>query len=363
VYNLNIGYLYIYYTSYEVILMPEISPQSLEQLVTRIFRAVGASENEAALVARELVTTDRMGIDSHGVLRVPQYVGWVERGQIVPGAPISVVRETPSAAVVDCGHGFGQVSAYKALEIATAKARECSVSCVVTLNCNHVGRAGAYAQRAAEQDLVCLVTVNSPYAGHFVAPWGGREGRLGTNPIAYGVPCDGFPIVGDISTGAIAEGKIKSLMNKAQLLPPDTVLDAQGEITRDPTAFYGPPKGAILPFGGELGHRGYVLGLLVEILGGVLAGNSTDDQTVTGNGICFIAIDPTAFLPLERFKSLVRETVLYLKSSLLAQGYARIFVPGELEFGRSRMVSKIELPPTTWEAIVQVANRLGVTVG
>jgi uncharacterized oxidoreductase len=336
--------------------------QYLTQVATALFEAVGAPANEARLAARELVTSNLMGLDSHGVLRVPEYLDLVAKGDIVPGAAIQVERRSLTAAVVDCGLNFGAVGGHAAMRTAMEMARDHKTACVLTCRCNHVGRLGAYVQAAAEQDFIGLATCNSPIYGQFVLPWGGRQGRLATNPIAYAVPTRGDPILADFSTSVVPEGKIRYYKNEGRPLPIGWVLDAQGQPTTDAAAFYGPPMGGILPLGGAAGHKGFALGLLVEILGSALAGISSTDTQVVGNGVCFIVIDPAAFCPHGRFKELMDDLVRYMKSSPPLEGVEEVLVPGELEFRTMRRREREGIPvdEVTWQAIQAHAERLRV---
>ena len=213
-----------------------------------------------------------MGMDSHGVIRIPQYVQSIGQGELAPGAPTLVSKDTPTTAIVTGGGNFGQVVAFRALDIALEKARSNNLSCVIAHECYHVGRAGAYPQRAAEQGFVCLAVATWPKIGHHVAPFGGREGRLSTNPVAYAAPTDGDPILADFATSVLSEGKVRVALHTGRSVPPNSIVDAGGKMTRNPADFYGPPRGAILPFGGDVGYKGYALSLLVEILGGTLFG-------------------------------------------------------------------------------------------
>src|SRR5207244_6782686 len=168
--------------------------------------------------------------------------------------------------------------------------------CVITRRCNHVARLGAYVQAAAERNFIALATCNSPVHGHFVLPWGGRQPRLATNPLAYAVPASGDPIVADFSTSVVPEGKVRVYRNEGKQLPPGWAVDASGRPTTDPAAFYGPPRGSLLPLGGPAGHKGFALGLLVELLGSALAGVGPTDPNAGGNGVCCQVIDPTTFV-------------------------------------------------------------------
>ena len=337
----------------------------MHQLATRLFAAVGASLEDARLVAGELITSSLMGHDSHGVLRIPEYLDLVARGAIRPDALITVEPTSATTAVVDCGHGFGAVGGRKAIDVACQIAIAQRTACVITQRCHHVGRLGAYVEAAARRGLIAMATCNSPPQGHVVLPWGGRAGRLATNPIAYGVPTGGDPIVADFATSIAPEGKIRYHRNEKRPVPQGWIVDAEGRPTTDAAAFYGPPLGGILPLGGTAGHKGFALSLLVEILGSCLAGHASTDASILGNGVCFIVVDPAAFYPLDNFKRYVDETVAYIKSSPPAPGFSEVLVPGEIEFRnlRRRQAEGITVDEVTWQAIVDHAQRLEVEDG
>ncbi len=343
---------------------PLYRPQSVSQLGTVLFTAAGAGEREAQIAVESLVTSSLMGHDSHGVIRIPEYLELMADGSIIPNAPIRVERTGAATARVDCGGGFGAVGAEHAIREGIAIAREQRTACVITRRCNHVGRLGAWVQIAADQGLLALATCNSPVYGHFVLPWGGRDPRLATNPIAYAVPTSGDPIVSDFSTSVAPEGKIRFYRNEGRPVPDGWILDADGIATNDPNQFYGPPRGGILPLGGGAGHKGFALSLLVEILGSALAGIGSQDKEVFGNGVCFIVIDPSAFCPLAEFRRLMDETVAYLKSSRPAPGFDEVLVPGELEFRtlRQRQRDGIPIDETTLKAFREHGTRWGIDV-
>jgi len=277
---------------------------------------------------------------------------------------LSVERTGPTTAVVDCGQGFGPVGAERAINEAVSIARQQQTACVITHHCNHVGRLGAWVQLAADKGMIALATCNSPIYGHFVLPFGGREGRLATNPIAYAVPTGKDPVVADFSTSVAPEGKIRFHRNQGKPVPDGWILSADGSPTNDPDMFYGPPRGGILPLGAGAGHKGFALSLLVEILGSALAGISSKDTEVFGNGVCFVVIDPSAFCPLSTFRKLMDETVSYMKSSPPAPGFTEVLVPGELEFRlmRRRQVDGIPVDASTLQGLHDFGNNLGIDV-
>ena len=185
----------------------------------QLFTAAGTDESHAGKTVGSLVTSSLMGHNSHGVIRIPEYLDFVADGSIAVHAPLSVDRTGPTTAVVDCGHGFGAVGAERAISEAVNIASEQQTACVITRRCNHAGRLGAWVQLAADKGMIALATCNSPIYGHFVLPFGGREGRLATNPIAYAVPTGRDPIVADFSTSVAPEGKIRRRLSADEGAP------------------------------------------------------------------------------------------------------------------------------------------------
>jgi len=335
---------------------------SLLDFARDVFLACGAPESEAHIVADHLVSANLMGYDTHGVMRIPQYVDGVRTGMIRPGAPVTVEKETETTCLVDGGWNFGQVGGLRAIDIAIGKARQVHSASVVARRCNHAGRLGAFTQRAAEAGFIAIGVCNSPIHGHFVLPWGGREGRLATNPISFSAPCDSGPVfLADFSTAETSEGSIRLHRDVGKSLPAGTIVDGNGEPTSDPTRFYGPPRGAILPFGGAKGYRGYALSLLVEILGGLLGGSSTTREQ-PGNGLAFFVIDVSAFLPPEQFARLMQDMREYIKSSAPAPGHDEVLLPGEPDYRRraERMRDGIPIDEALWDKICGTARSIGV---
>jgi len=346
---------------------------TLRRIGRRVFEACGAPPDEAALVTDVLVDANLMGLDSHGLVQTSFYVAEYLKGRIVPGAPIEVTKESDTAAVLDANKNYGIVAAMRATELAVKKAKQCQIACVTAHNGHHVARLGAYIEAAARNDnVICIAAASWPISGHYVAPWGGRQGRLATNPFACAVPTDGAdPWILDMSTSAISESKVRLARHKEEALPENMVLDQDGAMTCDPQEFYGSgtgrvgpqnPAGAILPFGGVQGFKGFGLSLLVEVLSGTLSGHTITDPSLYGNRFCCIAIDAEFFVGKEGYAGAIATLRSYLKDTAPAQGFDGVILPGEYQFRRKakRLNEGIPMDGETWGQIVHAADSVDV---
>lgn len=346
--------------------MPTFSPEYLHKTASAIFRACGTPPAEAGVVADMLVASNLMGFDSHGVLRVPQYLRDVREGRIVPGAPVTVLRETATTAVLDGHWNFGQVGASRAVDAAIGKAKSHGVGCVTLRRCRHVGCVGVYPRIAARQNLLGLAMCGASRDGNWVCPWGGREGRLATNPISFAAPTGGEPLVLDFSTSAAAEGKVRLMRNKGERAPEGWLLDSKGRPSTDPNVLYEKPRGAILPFGGAQGYKGFGLSLMVQILSCVLGQPDWKEREpeAHANFLWFLAVDINAFMPPEQFLREVDELIRYARSSPPAEGFSEIVMPGELDARtmKRRQAEGIPVDDVTWRQIEEVAAELHVQI-
>lgn len=345
--------------------MPKFSAEKLEKLTCEIFEAAGVPTDEAQIVAESLVKSNLTGHDSHGVIRVTQYTSLIEKGGIVPGAKMVVVKENATTAVLDGNWGFGQVMGRKAMEIAMKKAKDHSIAAVSMLNSNHIGRLGEYPAVAVEQNMIGIIMVNNHGGAQYMPPWGGTARRLSSNPISIAMPTGGDdPILLDISTTVSAEGKVRVRRNRGEELPEGYIIDAQGNPTTDPNDLYGPPVGAILPFGGIVGHKGYGLGFIIDALAGALsgAGCSRADAERVGNAVFIMVIDIEAFISPKEFKNHMDGLIKYVKSSPKMPGVSEILFPGEIEAKETteRLEDGIFIEDETWNQIFEAASSLGV---
>jgi uncharacterized oxidoreductase len=330
-----------------------------------ILVGLGAADDAATVVADHVIDAHIMGLESHGAIRIVQYARDIRSGRIHPAGVPVVAASTSTTAVIDGQSTFGQVTATMATDIAVEKARASSIAVVGTRGCNHVGRLGAYVERAARQGVVAIAVAAIPRLGHFVVPAGGRDGRLGTNPIAYGFPTTGDPIVADFATSVIPEGRIRTALNKGVPLTDDAVLDANGAPTRDPAAFYGPPMGTILPVGGAVSHKGYAISMLVELLGAALLGDHARAEDRSINGFTMIAIALGALTDDADVRAAADDLVAYVRSSRAAPDKPPVVVPGQPEFEAQRRAGAdpvLQIDLATWAQIVEVAASLEIPV-
>ena len=314
----------------------------------------GASVDHARIVVDHLVEAETMGLRSHGMIRVPQYLADIASGEIDPKATPHFERSPPCRASVDGGKGFGQVVGQAMADEAARLATEAGISFVVGRHMGHTGRIGAYAEAIARRNAVGIVLCSGPRSGHFVSPFGGLAGRLATNPIAFAYPVGkGPPVVADFSTSVAPEGVIRSLMNRGLDAPPGALRDAAGNPTSDPAALYRTPRGALQPLGGAVGYRGTALAILVEVLGALFAEDDTDDPKRLGSNLAMIAIASSASF-VERAERMGN----YLRSSPPIDPQAPVMLPGEREQEAAMQIGEgpisIDLP--TWEAMVAAAG-------
>ena len=341
----------------------KISREKLEKLTQQYFEKLGSPADQASLMVRELVGANLRGVDSHGVLRLIEYTKDVENGLISPGAPITVISATPCTAVVDFAFNFGQVGAMKATEIASEKAEKYGMATVVSKRGYHIGRLGAYTENLAEKGLVSLCLASE--SGKSAAPWGSCEGRLGTNPISFGAPNEGEPIVMDFATTAFSQGKIFVAIDKGEQIPEGVLMDKYGRSTTNPDDFY--DGGIMVPLGGLLcGHKGFALSVMCEAFGTLLAGEQRigKEKTKWCNTLCIIAINPDFFFGKEEYKKKMQEFVAYIKESKRTDPNREILMPGEYEAKTYQKRSKEEvfLPDKTWDNLVVLFERKGISI-
>jgi LDH2 family malate/lactate/ureidoglycolate dehydrogenase len=348
------------------IVMPRIQAYALIRFSQALLQSLGASPDEALLVARLLVDANVSGHDSHGVIQIPGYLEAHAGGLIAPNASFTRERETPATALIDGHWGFGHRLAREAMQLTVDKARQCGISAVGAYHCYHVGHLGAYALLAAEAGMVGMIAVNDGGGGQRVVPHGGVAGRLSTNPLAIGLPTGTMqPFVLDISTSIVAEGQVRLKRQRGEQVPLGWLIDVIGRASTDPEDFFR-KTGSLLPLGGDVGHKGYGLGLAVDVLAGILgrAGHSQAQMPPYNNGLFMMALDIGRFLSLEEFTAEVRNLIAYIKSCPHDTGVDEIVYPGEraARARQYRWYHGIEIDPETWVRLQSIAQERGIQV-
>lgn len=343
--------------------------RDLETRCAAILKAAGSSSEEADKVAANLVLANLSGHDSHGVGMVPRYVDAVLEGGLKPNARAKVVLDAMSLVSVDGQRGYGQVVGEEAMQLAMARA-QATGSCVLALaNAHHLGRIGHFAEMAVARGLVSIHFVNVQ-SRPVVAPWGGADGRYGTNPCCIGVPLKGRePFVLDFATSRVAQGKMRVAHNEGRRVPEGFLIDEHGHPTTDPGVVVVPQAnglfGALMPFGE---YKGYGLAVACELLGGALTGTGTwhrpaDTRRSVVNGMLAIVIDPERLGTRATFETEALAFVDWLKRSPPAPGSEGVLLAGEPErrARAERDASGISVDDTTWNEILKAGAKVGLS--
>ena len=311
--------------------MSRLSPQLLRTFGTQVLASLGVPEDDGALVADSLVQADLWGHQSHGLLRLPWYVARLRSGAMRAVPEPAVLSDTGPLLLLDGRDGIGQVLTERARRTAVQRARTHGVGVVGVRNSTHFGTAMYFTRRAAADGVVAVLTTNASPA---MAPWGGREKRLGTNPWSIAAPGpDGRVVAVDIANTAVARGKVYLAKNRGEPIPETWALTADGAPTTDPAEGV---LGVILPMAG---HKGYAISFLMDVLSGALTGSAVgtgvhgpyEADKPSGAGHLFLALDPDAFGDRAGYESRVRQLIDEVKDVPLAQGFDEVFYPGEVE--------------------------------
>ena len=343
--------------------MARIPAVRLTEIAQALLAAAGAPAEEAEIVARHCIGANLAGHDSHGIIQIPTYIDRIKAGHVVPGAPWTIVQETPTTTVIDGHWGFGYVATERAMRLTIEKAGKGGVAAATVFRQGHIGRCADYPLMAAKAGMIGLITADSGRSPKAVAPFGGREARLGTNPLSLAVPSDlEGPLFLDMATSAAAAGKINLALARGESVPAGWIIDKDGRPSGDPGQLR--QGGALLPLGGSEGYKGYGLSVMVEILCGLLTGLGfgVEPSGRHNDGVFMAAFKVDAFRPLDQFKREVGEFVRYLKATPPAQGTSEVFYPGELEHRREQDRRKhgIEVEDATWAKLAQLAAGYGL---
>jgi uncharacterized oxidoreductase len=347
--------------------VPIIAADILIRFSSSLFQSAGIPAEEAEIVASSLVEANLRGHDSHGIMRIPQYLQILHEGKSRPGAPLTILDESPALLAADGGWGLGQVQAHRLMDRLIPKARAIGIAAGTLRQCGHIGRLGEYAERAARERFASIVAVNSNGAALRMAPPGGTAGRISTNPLCVGVPTANNPVILDMATSVCAEGKVRVAHQKGERVREGWLLDSAGKPTTDPAVLYTEPRGTILPLGGELGFKGFGLGLLIDALTGGLSGglcSQPDMPKAIGNCVFLILIDISRFGGADHFIAEVSRLAQFVRDCPRANGVESIQLPGdpEREALAQRKSEGIPVPEALWKNLSELAAKAGISI-
>ncbi len=323
--------------------MTAVTLESLERFVFDVLGAMGLPDDEARVFGGALVFSELRFHPGHGqgVKKLRRYHGRFVEKLVDVGAPFEVVRESPALALVDAHNGIGTVAATRAMRIAIDKAKVCGIGQVVVRNSTHFGSSAVHACLGPPAGCIGIAMTN---AGPEMAPWGGREGVVGTNPWGIAVPTGlGFPAVLDIALTTAGKGMMTWHAREGRPIPLDWALTPDGHETDDPNAAM---AGALLGIGS---YKGYGLAFMTDVLTGVVGGGGYgltpySDPARWDVSHTLTAIDVEWFMPLEEFRRRMDDFAAMCKSRPLRPGFDEILIPGEQEARRVARKTEAGVP-------------------
>jgi uncharacterized oxidoreductase len=347
--------------------VPTFPATLLQSFAESLFQASRVPADEARRVAQSLVEANLCGHDSHGLIRIPQYLEAIADGRLKPGASFTVTKETAAVIVADGGWGLGQVQAHRLVDRLVPRAQALGIAAGTLRRCGHIGRLGEYAEKAAAAGMAFIGTVNGHGFGRGVAPPGGIDSRIGTNPLCLGAPSRPAPLILDIGTSVCAEGKVRLAFNKGQPVPEGWLLDCQGRPTTDSSVLYRDPRGSILPLGGAHAYKGFGIGLLLDMFAGGLSGapcSAPGLPNLVANAVFFILIDVVQFAGAAHFAKEVSALAESVRTCPRAEGVAEILLPGDPERREAaqRRKAGIPLDDGTWSQLTKIATQHNITI-
>lgn len=341
-----------------------INKEQESKFVSDVFEKIGMSSENAKMAAEVVVQSDISGVTTHGLARMPMYVRRIKNGAVNPNPNMKQVNKSENLILFDGDNGPGNVVGPTALEKCIKAAQKHGIAAITIRNSNHYGVGNYYAWKFAEADLIGITMTNSTPN---VAPTGGKIPMIGTNPITIGIPAGKhYPIALDMATSVVAFGKIQKALDTGKKIPFGWAVDKHGNPTENPEDAL---KGSLLPIGG---YKGYGLAMIIDIFSAVLSqasyGQEIGDKFDPKNsepekiGHFMLAIDVSKFYSIEEFKNSVDLYIDTMKGTEKAEGVEEIFIPGELEFIKSKEVEKTGIPisPDIQSKMIEIANDVGI---
>lgn len=348
--------------------MKKIAADLLTKFAEALLAAGGFTSEEAKEIAASLILSELMGHGSHGVMRVKEYLQALKSGSIVSRANLKILYETPTSIHADAQVGPGQVVMPELLKIMMTKITTQAVVSASAVNCGHVGRVGEWVEGAAYAGYAALLLVNDNGTCMHVAPPGGKQSVTSTNPIAFAVPLpNGDIFLTDMSTSAIAFGKVKlARINRTPVMT-DCIQDANGHATSDPMALFTHPRGSLMPMGGaSQGYKGFALSMFTDMMTAGLSGGQTPPANKEAidkvNNISLTLWNPKFFAGLEHMQTQAKKYIDYIHASTPIDSTKPIRLPGDRMHAlkKERLRNGIPLNPRLTEVLLDMAKTLNV---
>ncbi len=337
----------------------------LRAFASDLLTAGGYTRDEADITATDLILSNLVGHDSHGIMRVRAYNEELQNGNHATGVYLDILTETDNSIHADARMGLGQVQMPRLLEKLFDKAKDKAVVTGSLINCGHVGRLGAWVERIAGHGYAGLCFVNDNGTMSVVAPAGGKEGRTSTNPLAFGVPLkNGRSFTIDLATSATAMGKLRLAHMADKPVPEGQLQDADGMPTTNASVLFTEPKGSILPFGG---YKGFALSMMMDCLVSGLSGGfmpPAPKDTKPANNVLVCIWNPAFFAGLEYMQESAGQYLGYIRSTPAIDPDHAVRVPGDRADAvyQDRLKNGIPLEPNFHSAILRYAEQLGVVI-
>ncbi len=340
-----------------------ISEENERKLITDILKKVDIDKSDADKVGDVLVSADLRGIASHGIARLPIYIKRLQEGLINKNPNLKVLREDRGVLLLDGDNGLGQVASSIAMKKCIDRSKEYGFSIVGLKNSNHFGIAAYYSMMASENDLVGFVATNT---SPLMAPFGGCEAMLGTNPFTVSIPAGKeADIVLDMATSLVPRGKIEVSRRNGQKIPIGWAIDKDGNPTDDPNEAL---NGTLLPVGGP---KGYGMAIVVDILAGLMTGATYlnevgslfgDHDRSQNLGMVMVGLDVSRFMEIEKFKEKIDQYIYSIRNSKKVTGNDRIYLPGEIEYNNTvkNRQNGIKLSDALVEEIRELCDSFGI---
>lgn len=346
--------------------MRYVKAQIIQQIAVEILRRAGSSANEAEIVAEHLVRSNLLGHESHGVGMLSLYLKDIEKAYLVPGKPALKMVDDGAILVFNGQRGYGQRTAREAMDAAIEKCREKGLALLALRNAHHIGRVGTYGEMAIEEGFISIHFVNV-VARKAISPFGGRDGRMGTNPICIAIPgtANTDSILLDMATSKIAMGKARVALEAGKPVGENILIDADGNPTTDPAVMFNDPRGALLPIGT---YKGYGLALCCEILAGALCGGGSLqhwDEKAGGimNNMLAIVIDPERLGDISWMQMEIDGIVRHVTGSPPIDPENPVLVAGDPERINLKARTEQGIPFSTgaWEELKAAAAAVNIT--